>query len=332
MTLRRLARPVGLAVPLGFALTPAGPPDATGYQLQEGPEFRWAEGSQPTFHVTNRRDNLLSVEELVAETRAAVETWAREPGATFRANYGGLTNLRPFDFFDSTNTVGFTTDEHFAELGVSRVTLAVTSWLVDESTGEIVESDVLVNAAYNWADDPRDDLWDARSMLVHEFGHFMGLGHSGVGREDDDGLLAGSAIMWPYSFGRGATRGRTLTYDDRHGASVLYPAAGAPSGGVRGTVVDGTGARVAHAHVSVYEPIQELLTGAWADRNGDFEVERLPPGSYLVRANPMPDEHSGLAYGFAFHEVDRDFRAAFLPRFVAVRAGQTARANVEVRR
>ncbi len=329
-TLGGFARPCLFAGLLALSLS--GAQDVTGYQLRRGPSFAWSERSQPVpFHVANRPDNLLTVNELVAEARASIQTWTDEPTVGLTAAYAGLTNLRPFDFFDNTNTVGFTSREHFAELGVSRTTLAVTAWLVQESTGAIVESDIVVNPAYNWSADPGDTLWDIRSNLVHEFGHFMGLGHSGVGREDDR-ILVGSAIMWPYTFGRGATTGRTLTYDDVHGASVLYPVAGAPAGGIRGTVVDANRMRVAHAHVSVYEPTRDLLTGVWADRNGDFEVARLPPGNYLVRLNPIPDEHPALAYGFRVDDVDRDFRVTIAPRFVAVHPNRLTEVVVEVKR
>ncbi len=337
MTIRRLlprgfARLCLLVGPFALLLPLAGPPDATGYHLQRGRAFFWPESSRPVpFHVANVPDNLLTVAEVVAEARASISTWTDQPTVALTATYAGLTNLRPFDFFDNTNTVGFTSASHFAELGVSRTTLAVTGWLVHEETGAIVESDIVVNPAYNWSADPDENLWDMRSNLVHEFGHFIGLGHSGVGRETDE-ILVGSAIMWPYTFGRGATTGRNLTDDDIHGASVLYPVAGAPSGGIRGTVVDATGMRVAHAHLSVYEPTRDLLTGAWADRNGDFEVARLPPGDYLVRLNPIPDEHPALAYTFHVDDVDRDFRVTIVPRFVPVHANRMTEVNVEVKR
>ncbi len=325
-------RPSLFAALLAVSLPLAGTPQATGYHFWRDIDFVWAEESWPIrFWVSNRADNLLTVEELVEEARAAMDVWTNDPRVAATSAYAGITNLRPFDFFDSTNTVGFTTDSHFAELGISRTTLAVTSWLVEEETGQIVESDILVNAAFNWSNDPGDNLWDVRSMLVHEFGHFLGLGHSGVGRQEDE-LLVGSAVMWPYTFGRGSTAGRTLTDDDIQGASVLYPTAEAENGGIRGVIVDGNGTRVGHAHVSAYEPTRDLLIGVWADRHGHFDLARLPSGSYIVRVNPMPDEHPALAYQFHVDDVDRDFAVTIAPRFVTIRSGVVTEINIEVTR
>lgn len=326
----RALRPLVTAVVLAFGLPLGGPPAASGYQLLHGGELRWpAHQDAIRYWVANRDDNWMSVEEVVAETRAAAETWGAVAEADLWPVYQGVTNRRPFDFFDLTNTIGFSTREHLREIGLSETTLAVTSWVVVSGTSQIVESDILVNPAYNWTDTPERGGWDYRSLVIHEFGHFLGLGHSNVGRSTDEGLLSGSAVMWPYSFGRGSALGRSLTDDDIAGISILYPGPARNTGAVRGRILRG-GEGVAHAHVVAYEPQADHLVGNWAEADGRFLIEGLVPGRYVLRVNPLPTGHPPGAYFFAFNAVDTDFSTTVLPRFVVVRRDQVTEVDIEV--
>ena len=117
---------------------------ASGYQLFRGSGFVWAPQLRPVgYWVANVPDNWLTVDEVVTETRAAFDTWQihEEIGLSF--SYRGKTNQRPLDFFDATNAVGFSTRERMAQLGLSEITLAVTSWLTVIETGVIAEADIL---------------------------------------------------------------------------------------------------------------------------------------------------------------------------------------------
>ena len=321
-----------LALVLSLALLLTAPTTGSGYQLLEGPQFSWRAGYRPVpYWVTNRANQWFTVDRAVTETRAAFATWSEPPQIGIEFSYRGLTNQRPFDFFDDTNTVGFSTEEHMLEIGISRTTLAVTSWLVLAQSRGIVESDILVNPLFYWSDTPPLGAWDYRSMLVHEIGHFMGLGHSNVGRVHDNQLAPGSSVMWPFSFGAGVTTGRVLTADDIAGASVLYPGPAAAYGRIRGTIAYPGGERVGHAHVVAYEPTRDFLVGAWADASGDYVIHGLPAGRYVIRVNPLPDEHSPANYFFDRWDVDSDFLVTVHPRLVNLGEDGTVTANVEVR-
>ena len=317
-----------LVVALAMA---GGIPIASGYQLIRGQDFVWASALRPVgYWVANVPDNWMTVDEVVAETRAAFDTWTNPEEVGLSFSYRGKTNQRPFEFFDGTNTVGFTTREHMAELGLSEITLSVTSWLTIIETGAIAESDIIVNPAYNWTDTPERGGWDYRSTMVHEAGHFLGLGHSGVGRQSEGALLAGSAVMWPYGFGSGSSLGRTLTADDLTGASVLYPGSAANTGSIQGVIRRTSGEAVRYAHVVAYGPLLDHTVGGWGDEEGNYEIANLPNGTYVLRVNPIPESHGARAYFFPFGAADHDFSVTVHPHLVAVAGGTATEANLEV--
>jgi hypothetical protein len=79
--------------------------------------------------------------------------------------------------------------------------------------GRIVETDVHVNAfEHTFSIGAKSGAWDLRSVLTHEFGHVIGIGHSMVPAATmDAGLAAGIAA-------------RSLEADDVTAVCTLYPA------------------------------------------------------------------------------------------------------------
>jgi hypothetical protein len=149
-----------------------------------------------------------------------------------------------------------------------------------------------------------------RGLLIHEFGHYLGLFHSQVGfREAADGDPGNDevmATMFPF-----LTPGIdlvTLSLDDRVGISSLYPAAAFATdhAGITGQVFlqDGTtpfqGAWVTARKLD--DPLA-VVGGASGARyvgpisppalQGRFELPGLPPGSYTVEIEEIPGNFSG---------------------------------------
>ena len=317
-----------LAVLLALSV---GIPAASGYQLIRGRSFVWAAGLRPVgYWVANVGDDSMTVDQVVAETRAAFDTWSAPERVGLSFSYRGKTNQRPFEFFDRTNAVGFTSREQLAEFGLSDATLAVTSWLTVIETGVIAEAGILINPAYRWTDTPEQGGRDFRSTMIHEVGHFLGLGHSGVGRQHEGSLVAGSSVMSPYGFGSGTALGRELTADDITGASVLYPGSTTPTGSIRGVVRRAAGEAVRYAHVVAYEPALDHTVGGWTDGEGNYEIAGLPDGRYVLRVNPIPEGHTESTYFLPFGQADRDFSVSVHPRLVTVSDGGTTEVGLEV--
>ncbi len=93
--------------------------------------------------------------------------------------------------------------------------LAVTVVTFRVADGKIVDTDVLVNADFSFAQVPNDStrsqFFDLPAVLTHELGHVLGLGES----------CEAGATMWP-SVAPGDISQRDLDADDRDGAELLY--------------------------------------------------------------------------------------------------------------
>lgn len=167
------------------------------------------------------------------------------------------TSTTSFVEADTVNTVQFRSDfwGRNARKEVDRVpypqnALAITSVFANRKTGEIVDTDVEINAMFAmWGDvvaNPQllrsTNTHDLQNTLTHEFGHVIGLDHTcdGGGQsnlvDNEDKPVPAcpgtaeiqettmAAIVMP-----GDTLRRTLAKDDQDGVCQIYPADGNPA-------------------------------------------------------------------------------------------------------
>ena len=173
--------------------------------------------------------------------------------------------------------------------------------------------------------------WPAERLqyvLVHEFGHCLGLNHTPVFTP-----RAGSAPRAPswrtdpvMSYGH--TPDGTVTLDDRIGASLLRPRPGwlETTGSIRGYVVLDDGAAAGFVAVVVSKlDVDGFVAGSVgvvADERGEFEIRGLEPGQYTLLVRPLL---SVSAYPPPlFSDFNQSFRTAFGASPVGVRAGSSA--------
>ncbi len=256
---------------------------------------------------------------------AAFSSWQAVTTASVRAAFGGFTSASPLDE-DGLSTMGFVPRPDMER------TLAATSYLVDTETGAIVESDVFFNAAFAWSVAPAGEpgRYDLQSIALHEAGHVLGLGHSALGETATSGggrrLVAAASAMFPVAFAPGSILGRTLWPDDVAGISDEYPAAGSSSatGSVQGTVTK-NGHGVFGAHVVAFSLASGAMVGGFTlDDGGHFVIGGLPPGTYLLRVEPLDD--GDVSSYLDSGDVDTDFGVTFAPELATVPAGGSSAA------
>ena len=119
-----------------------------------------------------------------------------------------------------------------------------------------------------------------------------------------------------------------LQADDIAGISDLYAGpATLDTGGIVGRVTR-NGQGVMGAHVAAFNPETGILIGNFTlNAEGEFVIARLPPGPYIVRAEPIDDAEPDSFFPSA---IDTNFRVSYAPRMVVAPHGGSS-APIEIR-
>src|SRR4051812_19707819 len=104
----------------------------------------------------------------VAAVSAAVKAWTERAGAPRLAVTIADAALEPG--FDGTNAILYAKDG-FAPAGNA---LAITVLSFDDTTGEVLDADIILNGRYAIGSGG-DETYDVRRIVAHEMGHGLGL-------------------------------------------------------------------------------------------------------------------------------------------------------------
>jgi hypothetical protein len=290
-------------------------------------DVKWA--NAPVRYFVNERDiaGVTAADFRAAVSRAA-STWQAVPDTTLRFEDQGFTTAAPVGL-DGRNTLGF-----LDRPDLDRV-LGATSLLLDSTTGALVEADVFFNTRFQWSVAPQGEAGrvDLESVVLHELGHFVGLGHSAIGETERTAtggrrVLGSGAVMFPIALAPGATADRVLQDDDEAAVQDLYAvdASRPGSGSITGRVTK-NGGGVFGAHVLAFNVETGRMVGGFSlAADGTFVIAGLDPGPHVVRVEPLDDAD---VESFLSGDVDVDFRAGYAPRMVVAPAGGSS-AAVEI--
>ncbi|HUU33989.1 MAG TPA: carboxypeptidase regulatory-like domain-containing protein [Vicinamibacterales bacterium] len=290
---------------------------------------RWSPGPIRYF-ITEREFSGISAQAFTDAVGRAAATWMRTPGLPVSFSPQGLTRSQPLET-DGRNTVGFLDRPDQERI------LGSTSFLLDATTGEILESDIYFNTRFRWSTAATGEAGssDLESVALHELGHLLGLGHSAIGETEVSGtgrrVLSSGSVMFPIAMPAGSIVDRVLQADDIAGVLDLYGAAVAGEvGSIQGRVTRG-GRGVYGAHVVAFHLDSGALVGGFAlADDGTFVIGGLSPGPYVLRVEPLDD--ADVESFFAPGRVDIAFAVTYASKVVVVQGGgSTAPVVIEVR-
>jgi hypothetical protein len=229
------------------------------------------------------------------------------------ANGNDVTNL-PTPQIDCTNVVSFN-DNNPADFPTGTAAVAFTTVSTDyygkggllgkpgtytftECNGQetitttspsiVFDADIAFNphAQFSTSTPPLSSDFDLQAVATHEFGHALGLDHSGIAH----------AVMFPAG-DAGETQQRTLSTDDIIAVSFLYPSSNFASylGTISGQVTFPNLAGVYAAHVVAIDAnTGNVVVDGLANADGTYKLF-VPPGSYNVLVLPLaPSDSQGI--------------------------------------
>ena len=241
----------------------------------------------------------------VAAIRTSAATWNGVNGSA--AHFPAiLSTTKVIDPTDGQNTIAFgSTTGDLSVLGGAlafTVNTGASFTIGTGPTGDVADSDIVLNPAYSFSTDGSTN-YDLQAVLTHEFGHVLGLNHTG--------LAGATMFQFPY------LAARLLSTDEMAFAAAIYPRGTPALGTLAGKVVASDGTPVQTGLMTILDTTAGTALSALTAADGTWSVQ-APPGSYIVYADALTGSslvQPGNLYLTTATTVTSNFQATMLGGF-----------------
>jgi len=287
-------------------------------------------GRTISYRVTSRDAPGVTATQLQTAIAESFDEWRRPDDVQLASQFAGFTSLEP-DVKDGQTVLGFQSRPDLDH------TLGSTSFQTNATTGVLISADIFLNTTFQWsvASGGQTSRFDVASIMTHEIGHLLGLGHSALGETQLSGggrtVIGKRAVMFPIAYGPGSIEDRTIEADDIAGITDIYGDSNAESNlGSIGGRVTLNGAGIFGAHVTAINiKTGEMVSGFSLNAAGDFAIGAMKPGVYLVRAEPLDDADIDSFFDDDA-PVNLNFRVTYFTKQVAVPSGGSS-GSIEIK-
>ncbi|MCM2279681.1 MAG: matrixin family metalloprotease [Oligoflexia bacterium] len=304
----RKGRWVAAAFVVSFFLTAITPAQAyTPTVTSEGRSVRWKDQATLWLAGNARNQSGLSEDAVFDSVVNSLRRWKTASRGSMQFEYWQGTDpdiYFPGSSYDGLSTIYFASNSR-TDGSLSPGVLGLTQVWYDTETGEILETDIVLNDRnFRFTTHERDTSGYGsggasftggksnvfvESVITHELGHALGLSHS--------------AGMQSTMLSMESPEQAHLGCDDQTAIQALYPATSAEArGALAGRVVTERGTPVFGAHVvAISRRRGTVMATALTDRSGAYRISALEAGDYYLLVEPfypggqtLPPYYSGM--------------------------------------
>ncbi|MBK23705.1 MAG: hypothetical protein CME70_06835 [Halobacteriovorax sp.] len=253
-----------------------------------GEELHWADNTAEIYF--NSSNSSLIGQSALSGILSSAQNEFSSQGFSF--NSGFVSNGPVF----GRNDIYFTSD---SSVFTGSSVLGITKVSFEQSTGTIIESDILLNDSIFFTTNTNSGNYIG-DVLTHELGHFIGLGHSEV---------HGSTMFYSLSSGQD-----TLAGDDKAAVRHLYTTSDSQ---ITGKVIGGSGVGIFGTHVqAISSSTGQVIASAVSESDGSFIISGLSKlETYYLYLKPLSGKanlpsHFGTARS-DFCLSEKNYRGTF---------------------
>jgi hypothetical protein len=254
----------------------------------------------------NGTPNLASGSDPVSAVRAALASWQSIPTALIR--FADLkTTAVDSGQEDGINLITMAdTTANRQILGGALGAVALTRISFNAGTGEITESDVILNPSCRFSTTLAPQTYDLQAIVTHEIGHALGCDHSPAQNDTMFAVMAPGEFFKRY-LGADAVAFATMTYPDSSRTASL---------GVISGRITSAGKGVFGASVTAVNLDRNLVYASLSDSDGSFALSGMAVGHYALYAEPLdgpmtPDQLMVQGSGAYYSGLNASFRTTF---------------------